>query len=374
MKVLDSAILRIGLIVIGLFVGFALLEVAVRIFKPQNLEMLPQGLIELDSTLGYRLARNYHGEHRQVEFSIDVETNSTGLRDREFGEKALDTKRILVLGDSMTFGSGVTATNTWPKVLERLLKNNITEEKWEVINAGIPGSGPEYWEVYFKRNCDRWQPDYVIVGYLDCCDTGRKIRNDYYIKNGRLYITDDREKFRDVIIYPLNDFLRQRSQLYVLLKSKLRGLAAQLFGKSISGEFSFPRSFIKSHQASISSDWDNSLSSLKNLSIYASACSGARTYIAVIPSSYSSTDNLRKQLLIYDIPEHEVDINLPGRILTQFGNQNHLPTINLIPIFSKEAKESMLFYIVDGHFTVNGHLLTGNSIYEWLISNKLLSF
>ena len=53
------------------------------------------------------------------EFTFTAKTNSLGFRDYEYSLNKNSKYRILVLGDSFTFGWGVEIENTWIKVLEK---------------------------------------------------------------------------------------------------------------------------------------------------------------------------------------------------------------------------------------------------------------
>ena len=53
--------------------------------------------------------------------------------------KPKDVFRIVFLGDSMTFGTGVKRNESYPNKLEDKLTNNIWHKKIDVINLGIPG-------------------------------------------------------------------------------------------------------------------------------------------------------------------------------------------------------------------------------------------
>ena len=77
-----------------------------------------------------------HDEHPEL-YSM----NSEGFRGSEFiKNKPDDTYRIITVGGSTTFGSGVTNENTWPKILEKKLQNISKGKNIEVINAGIPAA------------------------------------------------------------------------------------------------------------------------------------------------------------------------------------------------------------------------------------------
>jgi len=68
-----------------------------------------------------------------------IEINSLGFRGKEYNsEKSNNTFRIVVLGDSVTFGIGVNNGDTYPAKLEKILNNN-SKMNYEVWNLGLIG-------------------------------------------------------------------------------------------------------------------------------------------------------------------------------------------------------------------------------------------
>ena len=98
-----------------------------------------------------------------------VSINSHGLRDREYTEaKPPGVYRIVMLGDSTTFGWGVPAEQTVAKILEAKL-NRIGVPGYnnaEVINAGV-GNYNTVQEVTHYLTYERgFRPDVVILQYF----------------------------------------------------------------------------------------------------------------------------------------------------------------------------------------------------------------
>lgn len=88
--------------------------------------------------------------------------SSQGLRDREYAiPKPKKVWRILVLGDSITFGLGVRPDCTFVKILETRLRAKY--RNIEVINASVMGY-TAYNEVQFYIHKGRlFQPDIVVI-------------------------------------------------------------------------------------------------------------------------------------------------------------------------------------------------------------------
>lgn len=93
-----------------------------------------------------------------------VRTNSDSLRDEQIStNKPENTTRILLLGDSFTFGWGVNRSDTYAELLEEQLNKNFAENI-EVINTGVPSYGmKDYYKILKHKGID-YSPDMVIIG------------------------------------------------------------------------------------------------------------------------------------------------------------------------------------------------------------------
>ena len=94
-----------------------------------------------------------------------VHINSHGTRGPDFQTgKPPNTLRILSLGDSRTFGWGLTEAETYSRRLQELLQQQIgATEKVEVINAGVNAWSYPQLLVYFRDWGLGYRPDYVIL-------------------------------------------------------------------------------------------------------------------------------------------------------------------------------------------------------------------
>ncbi len=98
---------------------------------------------------------------------VTIRTNSLGMRNPEVQiPKPAGTFRILMIGDSYVTGWGVEEEQSLPRLLEQKLQSDFPGKHIEVINAGLPGSGPNYYYLFMKYIGMKLQPDLVIVGFL----------------------------------------------------------------------------------------------------------------------------------------------------------------------------------------------------------------
>lgn len=158
-----------GLLALGLAIGLAAAEVAVRILDVPPSPLAPlhvPSYQRLDNPIlryGYRpnLAADHAGYdamHR------GLATNSRGYRDAEFRiPKPAGLYRVVAVGDSTTLGLGVPeGFNTYPKVLERTLRTR-TGRRLEVLNLGVGGYDPEQAAEVLRTEGPALEPDLVLL-------------------------------------------------------------------------------------------------------------------------------------------------------------------------------------------------------------------
>jgi hypothetical protein len=114
---------------------------------------------------GWELAKNYSGHWE----GTPAKTNNLGFRDNQDYaiEKGEKTFRIMVLGDSVTFGAGANYKETWPYLFRKKLEKWNPETDWQVWNMGVPGyATPDELNV-LEEYGPVYKPDLVIVGFYE---------------------------------------------------------------------------------------------------------------------------------------------------------------------------------------------------------------
>ena len=114
-------------------------------FKPHASGVFP-GNVDMERTFPYR-------------------TNAHGLRDRDRPAKAQGSKRVLVMGDSYTWGYAVAEEEAFPQVAERLLAERGRPDI-EVINGGIPDYNSRQERQLLEQLMPIYQPDAVFLAYV----------------------------------------------------------------------------------------------------------------------------------------------------------------------------------------------------------------
>ncbi len=153
---------------VAMFLAMVLIEIWVRVQWDETRGT--PGFFLTDARRGQRLAPGYDGWFA----GVPVRINSLGFRDRrEYSlDKPANTFRILVLGDSVTFGHGTLDDTTYPYLLEQRLRAWRPEVNWEVWNLGVPGYNTRQELDYLEEIGPRAQPDLVVVGFFPNDFTG----------------------------------------------------------------------------------------------------------------------------------------------------------------------------------------------------------
>jgi hypothetical protein len=121
------------------------------------------GFYESDPARIQRLSAGYNGWFA----GVPVRINNLGFRDRQDYDlaKPPGTFRILVLGDSVTFGHGSHFETTYPYLLEQRLEEWRPSTNWQVWNLGVPGYNTRQELRYLQEVGATFEPDLVIVGF-----------------------------------------------------------------------------------------------------------------------------------------------------------------------------------------------------------------
>ncbi|MGB0578784.1 MAG: SGNH/GDSL hydrolase family protein, partial [Limisphaerales bacterium] len=124
---------------------------------------------------GWRNVPNW----KATTFGKPLTIGPQGFRDKAYSlAKPPETKRMLVLGDSFTWGYGVADNEIFTEVLEREL--NERGQKWEVINTGVSGWGTDLEYLFFRDEGRRFEPDVVVLAYFLGNDWGNSVATIQY--------------------------------------------------------------------------------------------------------------------------------------------------------------------------------------------------
>lgn len=158
-------LLRAAALLLGSAAAVCLGELALRLLRPAVITVPASDSVEFfafDPELGWTNRPNGHGRMTFLpDFDHAIRINARGLRDRDIPyERSLSMRRVLCLGDSFTWGMGVEAEETWPKVLERTLP------ELESLNAGVNAWTTSQDLLWLRREGLKYRPDAVVLGFF----------------------------------------------------------------------------------------------------------------------------------------------------------------------------------------------------------------
>lgn len=104
--------------------------------------------------------------HRLSRRDITIDINSSGFRGSEIPDQKKENEvRILVLGDSITFGDYLEENEIYVRRMEDYLKQSIKDKTIRVINGGVSDIGlKEEIDILIEHGISL-KPDMVVVGF-----------------------------------------------------------------------------------------------------------------------------------------------------------------------------------------------------------------
>lgn len=311
---------------VGILLGAIVLELATRHILDDgmnfDLEMWKYAR-DLKQKSDYAEIGHEHVANRSgIYMGVPVSINSRGLRDREYSiAKPAGFQRIVMLGDSLTFGWGVRVEDTPSKLLEAKLNSRIGGKKFEVINAGVGNYNSSMEVNAFMKNWSALKPDLVILNYFinDAEPTPRRRENS----------------------------LLERSAAAVYIAAGIDKLKRQYFGKS---------------------DWRSYYSGLYSDNAEAWAAN-KQAIIDLI--TYCKTNNIK--LLIANYPElHELN-PYPFKHVTaavkSIANSANVPFVDLLTGVKDFAPETLWVSPTDAHPNKKANEVLANEIEQSLVVN-----
>lgn len=151
-----------------------------------------------------------------------VRINDQGTRGADFNPiKSSNTIRLVSLGDSKTFGWGLSEAETYSGRLEKLLQDRVgPHRRVEVINAGVNAYSYPQMLAYFRDTALKYSPDMVIIGDAN-------LWTQFSEKNSPEFVRQFMNRVR------LKNFLRRFAMYHYVVEVKLKEVYEQQRSKFI---------------------------------------------------------------------------------------------------------------------------------------------
>jgi Lysophospholipase L1 and related esterases len=266
-----------------------------------------------------------------------IPLNSYGMRGREYAlEKPNGTYRILVLGDSFTFGHGIVNTSQiWPELLEQSLNNTAPVE---VINTAQNGLETEE-EIAILNRTLAFKPDLVMLGYFfNDAMTDEMLRSQDEVRYGPI----------SGLLHGADAVLFTHSYLYSFLKTRITATRIR-FGL----EKSYPEAMNDVYKQRDSLNLHKQqLLRMRDMA----ASANASFIIVIIPANYDF-DN-------YPLAEGH-------RFMKEFCAQERLQCIDLYDAFKDEDYRVTRLNPYDAHPSPYGHRIIARELTKALKAQLL---
>jgi hypothetical protein len=326
--------------------------------------------VRLDAELGWSLRPGVAGLRSDEPWQADVRTNASGFRDVEHAGKAAGVTRVVVLGDSFVFGSGVRQDETLTYRLAALLGPTF-----EVVNLGVPGYGTDQALLTLRRWGPRLSPDVVLAGFF-WNDVMENATGEIYGMqkprfvlergdenenvNGGLTLVPPRESRGPSPFARLDAFLEGRSHLW--------SLARRAFPGTRSGSEPEERPVmldlsLRAAPPSRSAEFALTGALLRAVAREARGL-GAAPLVFTVPPRFLVDDAVKEHVLgIYGLGPGALDPDGFFRVKEACARGN-VPVVDLLPPFrSAAAAGEALFLPAAGiHWSAAGHALAARSL------------
>ncbi|MBI2910195.1 MAG: hypothetical protein HYX92_21340 [Chloroflexi bacterium] len=286
--------------------------------------------------------------------SWEVRINSKGLRDYEYPlEKAQGKFRIAVLGDSVSFGSGVNLEDTYAKVLERTL--NRGANRYEVINFSVPAADTPEELAALKGKVPSYKPDLVVLGYMlndtkPTLDAAPGANPSGGVRQHLRVFA----RFLNANSY-LFAFSWERLERIMWKSSVLRVLndRAQYYET----EDAYTKWIVTAYTEEPDSAWTRVKAGIREMKDLSGAKS-APLFLVILPFSNS----------VYD---SDPDLK-PQDLVSRFALEENIPYLDLTPRLRENASEALFLPNDMAHLTSRGHEIAAEAIFNELKARGLV--
>jgi hypothetical protein len=398
----DRAAKNLALAAGTFLVLFIAAELTARVFyHPENLGTI----IRFDRLVGWSLRPN--ASCRSVDFERDldytVEINSLGMRDREITlQKPPGKRRILLIGDSVTFGTGVDAGWRFSDFMQRALGDRV-----EVINAGVPGWGTDQELIYFENSACRLEPDVVVLVFTTANDVVNNGLDHLFLGSApkpRFDVAGDTLILADEVPKPA---FRQRRPVW---KSVLRQSRFLLFVKRRIDRWSYNRMAYRAGKTHVVDEvvaphpvprgfGKDSCEGLTHWSVFEcpptpETTTAWRVTEAILARFARCCRELNAELILFALPPRlEVDTRWRAKLMEQTGVEPEcfdfsqpferltaccrrygIEFVHPLSTYTKACAERELYHHKDSHPNRYGHALAARVLLERLRETRNWTF
>lgn len=269
----------------------------------------------------------------QADWTAGIQRNALGLRDRDYvTPKPANTKRVLLLGDSFTYGSGVADNSAvFARLLDKQLNAEFAERGTtvEILNGGIPGSLTDDWVELLEQVKGAFQPDVIVIVFF--------LRDGTRTSAGDSFFTPIRD---EIVAHNQQSFWYQNSYLFRFYQDASdRNFISAKFAKALND------SYLGDNLQT--QEWRTAQFNMRKI------------------KAIGEETNTKVGLVVFPVLA-ELTTNYPFKsvcdVITKFGADNELPTHSLLPAFMGQNASDLWVSALNQHPNARGHEIAANSM------------
>ncbi len=364
----------LGVLAVTGVLVLVLLEIGLRLFAPQ-IGTAVAGLFTPDPATRYRMQPNASVPFHVGEINVTYTTNAQGLREPgPVGPPAPHTTRVLAIGDSFTYGDGVTMQQAWPALLAGTA---APDGPVDPVNAGVPGYGTDQALAWLQTYGWPLQPRVVILGFY----VGNDVRDnllgmDKTEANAAGQLVETAATAQTIGRSPptpgLKGWLERNSNAYVFLRNLLHpSNQVQTPGLYTSGPHEDVTFFLKDGLPGLAAGWDKTYALLDQMQAAVQA-HGARLVVVAMPTRDQVEDQYWQEMkTLYGLQDTQLVRDLPQQKLAAWSAQSGATLVDLYPAFVRAAQSQTLYYHTDPHWNPAGHALAAQEIRAALVQDGI---
>ena len=307
-----------------------------------------------DSHLGWKLRPNsfdYWG-------GVKMKVNEKGLTGPVLEyKKPKDIKRILFLGNSVTFGYMLEDhKKTFPFLVQSYINRKMGRKCIQCINAAVGGYSPWQEFIYLENEGVKYNPDLVVIGFVL-----NDITEKFLLKRfGGIGIGSQLQE----TIEKKGNWLKQNSNIYIALTNFIARLR---YGRDIKKgavrkEILNINTLINNpNRDDVLKAWEITLTNLEKIILFCKE-ENIKVLLVVFPFTFQF-DNI-------------LELSLPQKRMHIFAEQHQIPFIDMLPIYNEKIKSQSKnisdYFLDQNHLLYKGNVVVAETIVSYIFKSNLL--
>ncbi len=338
--------------VIIIIIFFALLEFATRVLtdekKPKQDDNI-QYIVDSDTLWQYKPDQFVLQTSKGINYII----NSKGLRGTDFPlKKPEGEKRLLAIGDSVTFGHLVSEENTYPNFLQEYLNKIISKSSFRVINCGVNAYSTREELMSLRKKWIEYNPDIVLLGFV--LNDASIYARQYQLKKFGKILTHTEQQAVLRLSRRILSKIRFVDKLSLLIETVLsKGKSEQNVRAMIDD---LDRDIMCLDSKESINGWETAIDELSEI------------------KQFLDGHNIDMVLIIfptlYQVKETPTQ-NEPQERMKEFCRINMIPFLDLLPNFINRNPDSLYIDLV--HLKPYGNAVVASEICNFLLENEILT-